>query len=185
MKTLKNLALSGAVILTAMLSSTPVSAQKEKTPVLTDPEIASVAVTANQVDINYATIALKKSMNKDVKNFATTMKNDHQAVIDMAVALVTKLKVTPKDNAVSKSIMDGATKEKKVLNSKKGRAFDKAYIDNEVAYHKFAINAVENILIPQAKNEELKALLVKVLPAFKTHLEHAEMVQKEFNGHKK
>ena len=106
MKTLKNLALSGAVLLIAMLSSTPVSAQKEKTPVLTDPEIASVAVTANQFDINYATIALKKSMNKDVKNFATLMKNDNQAVIDMAVALVTKLKVTPKDHAVSKSIMD-------------------------------------------------------------------------------
>ena len=185
MKTLRNLALSGAVLLTAMLSSAKISAQDAKTPVLTDAEIASVAVTANQVDINYAAIALKKSTNKDVKNFATTMKNDHQAVIDLAVALVTKLKVTPKDNAVSKSIMDGATKEKAVLNAKNGNAFDKAYIDNEVAYHKFAINAVENILIPQAKNSELKALLVKVLPAFKTHLEHAEMIQKKFNGQEK
>ena len=97
MKTLRNLALSGAVLLTAMLSSATISAQDAKTPVLTDPEIASVAVTANQVDINYAAIALKKSTNKDVKNFAMTMKNDHQAVINLAVALVTKLKVTPKD----------------------------------------------------------------------------------------
>lgn len=184
MKTLKNLALFGAVLLTAMLSSTAVSAQDQKTPKLTDPEIASVAVTANQVDVGYAEIALKKSHNKDVRNFATTMKNDHNAVIKMAVDLVTKLKVTPLTNDVSKSLLDGAKKEKAVLNAKTGKAFDKAYVDNEVAYHIFAIGAVENMLIPQAQNAELKALLEKALPIFKTHLEHAKMIQKKMNTHK-
>lgn len=180
MKTLKNLALSGAVLLSALLSSTAVSAQDAKTPELTDPEIASVAVTANQIDVDYANIALKKSSNKDIINFATTMKNDHSAVIKMAVDLVTKLKVTPQTNDVSKSLLDGAVKEKAVLNAKKGKAFDKAYVDNEVAYHLFAIGAVENMLIPQSKNAELKALLQKALLIFKTHLEHAKMIQKKF-----
>lgn len=185
MKTLKNLALSGTLLLSALLFSSNASAQDQKSPQLTDAEIASVAVTANQIDVNYANIALKRSHNKDVKNFATTMKRDHSAVIKMAVDLVTKLKVTPQTNAVTKSLLDGATKEEAVLNGKKGKAFDKAYIDNEVAYHIFAIRAVENMLIPQAKNAELKALLVKILPNFKMHLEHAKMVQKEFNAHKK
>jgi glyceraldehyde-3-phosphate dehydrogenase/erythrose-4-phosphate dehydrogenase len=54
-------------------------------------------------------------------------------------------------------------------------------IDNEVAYHKAAINEVENVLIPDATNSELKSLLQSALPIFKTHLAHAEMVQKEFN----
>lgn len=180
MKTLKNLALSGAVLLSALLSSTAVSAQDAKTPELTDPEIASVAVIANQIDVDYANIALKKSSNKDIINFATTMKNDHSAVIKMAVDLVTKLKVTPQTNDVSKSLLNGAVKEKAVLNAKKGKAFDKAYVDNEVAYHLFAIGAVENMLIPQSKNAELKALLQKALPIFKTHLEHAKMIQKKF-----
>lgn len=180
MKTLKNLALSGTMLMTALLFSSNVSAQEQKTPQLTDAEIASVAVTANQVDVGYAEIALKKSHNKDIKNFAMTMKKDHNAVIKMAVDLVTKLKVTPKTNDVSKSLLAGAVKEKAVLNAKTGRAFDKAYVDNEVAYHIYAINAVENILIPQSKNAELKALLQKALPIFKTHLEHAKMIQKEF-----
>ncbi|MGH2565045.1 MAG: DUF4142 domain-containing protein, partial [Ginsengibacter sp.] len=109
------------------------------------------------------------------------MKKDHQAVIDQAVALVTKLGVTPKDNATTKSFLAGATKTKAMLNSKKGNAFNKAYIDNEVAYHKAAINEVENVLIPDATNSELKSLLQSALPLFKTHLAHAEMVQKEFN----
>ena len=68
-----------------------------------------------------------------------------------------------------------------MLESKSGDAFNKAYIDNEVAYHKAVIGAVENVLIPDATNAELKSLLQNVLPVLKTHLEHAEMVQKSFN----
>jgi putative membrane protein len=96
------------------------------------------------------------------------------------VALVTKLKVTPKDNAVSQKLNADAEKTKKSLRTKSGKAFDKAYIDNEVAYHKAVIGAVETLLIPQAQNSELKALLKSVDPILKTHLAHAEMVQKNF-----
>ena len=150
------------------------------TPKLSDPEIASVAVVANQIDVNYAKIAKVKSKNADVLKFAQTMSNDHTAVIKQAVALVTKLGVTPKNNAVSKKLLSDAEKTKKQLNSKSGQAFDKAYIDNEVAYHKAVISAVGNLLIPQSQNAELKKLLQDVVPTFKAHLAHAEMVQKEF-----
>ena len=152
-----------------------------QTPTLTDPEIASVAVTANQIDINYAKIAKEKSKNTDILKFASTMISDHQSVIDQAVALVKKLGVTPKDNDVSKSLNAGAEKTTKMLNGKSGAAFNKAYIDNEVSYHKAVIETVQNVLIPQSQNAELKALLEKVLPILKTHLEHAEMVQKMFS----
>lgn len=171
--------LTAGVIAYSIMFLTPAFGQKA--PKLTDAEIASVAVTANQIDIEYAQIAKKKSKNADVLKFAETMAKDHQAVIDQAVALVTKLGVTPKDNATTKSFLAGAVKTKAMLNSKKGRAFDKAYIDNEVAYHKAAINEVENVLIADATNSELKSLLQSALPLFKTHLAHAEMVQKEFN----
>ncbi|MEO8720441.1 MAG: DUF4142 domain-containing protein [Ginsengibacter sp.] len=157
------------------------SADAQKATKLTDPEIASVAVTANQIDIDYAKIAEKKSKNADVIKFAQTMAKDHQAVIDQAVALVTKLGVTPKNNSTSKSFLEGAAKTKAMLNSKKGKAFDKAYIDNEVAYHKAAINAVESVLIADASNAELKSLLQSAVPLFKAHLAHAEMVQKQFS----
>lgn len=160
------------------LFSLPASAQHSQK--LTDPEIASVAVTANQIDIDYAQIAQKKSKNAEVLKFAATMARDHQSVIDQAVALVTKLKVTPQDNATSKSLNAGAVKTKKMLNSKSGKAFDRAYINNEVAYHKAVIAAVETVLIPDAQNSELKGLLEKVLPILKMHLAHAEMVQKNY-----
>jgi putative membrane protein len=156
------------------------SAYAQESPKLTDPEIASVAVVANQIDVDYAKIANARSKNTNVLQFDKTMSDDHTAVIKQAVALVTKLGVTPKDNAVSQKLLSDAAKTKKQLSTKPAKAFDKAYIDNEVAYHKAVINAVENLLIPQSQNAELKKLLQNVLPTLKVHLAHAEMVQKMF-----
>lgn len=171
--------LVGVFILSSLL---PVSSQAQKTTKLTDPQIASVAVTANQIDINYAEIALKKSKNNEVLQFAKTMKNDHTSVLNMCVKLANKLGVTPETNAITKSLLAGETKTTKALkNAKAGHNFDKAYIDNEVSYHEAVINTVETVLIPQAQNAELKDLLVKVLPSLKTHLEHAKMAQKEIS----
>ena len=177
MKKLNKSALATGVILLSVALSAPAFAQQ--TPTLTDAEIASIAVVANQNDIDFAKIAKEKSQDTKVLNFANTMISDHQSVIDLAVALVTKLNVTPKDNTVSQEYLSNAKKTKELLNSKSGKDFDKAYVDNEVVYHKAVINAVKTVLIPQSKNEELKALLQKVLPILETHLAHAEMLQKE------
>jgi len=171
-----------AMVLIAGIIAAQVSAQ---TPKLTDPEIASVAVTANQIDINYAAIAKEKSKNADIIKFADMMANDHKSVIDQAVALVTKLKVTPQDNAVSQKLNADAEKTKKDLRAKSAATFDKAYIDNEVAYHKAVISTVEGVLIPQSQNAELKQLLQNVLPTLKAHLSHAEMTQKMVSGNSK
>jgi len=172
--------LTGASIVCSVVMTTHAFAQKSTK--LTDPEVASVAVVANQIDISYAEIAKAKSKNDDILQFAQTMANDHKAVIDQAVALVKKLGVTPKDNDLSKKLLAGAEKTKKTLNSKSGDAFNKAYIDNEVSYHKAVISTVENVLIPDAENKELKDLLQNVVPTLKAHLEHAEMVQKKITG---
>lgn len=153
------------------------SAHAQAKPKLSDPEIASVAVVANQGDIGFAEIAKSKSKDADILKFAETMANDHQSVINQASALVKKLGVTPKDNAVSQKLTADAAKTRKSLNSKSGKAFDKAYIDNEVGYHKAVISTVENTLIPQTQNQELKDLLKNVVPTLKAHLQHAEMLQ--------
>jgi putative membrane protein len=144
---------------------------------VTDAQIASIVVTANQVDIDAGKLAAATSTNPEVKKFAQLMVTDHTGVNKQAVALVTKLKVTPQDNDTSQSLKAGGEKNVAALKALKGAAFDKAYVDHEVAYHQAVLDAVDKTLIPGAKNEELKALLVKVRPAFVTHLEHAKHVQ--------
>ena len=143
----------------------------------TDPQIASIVVTANQVDIDAGKLASSKGSNADVKKFGEQMVTDHTGVNKQAVDLVTKLKVTPKDNPTSTSLKEGGAANVASLKKLKGAAFDKAYIDHEVAYHQQVLDALDKTLIPNASNAELKALLVKVRPAFVAHLDHAKMVQ--------
>jgi len=142
-----------------------------------DPQIASIVVTANQVDIDAGKLAKSMGASADVKKFADQMVTDHTGVNKQAVELVTKLKVTPEDNPTSQSLKGGGEKNLENLKTLKGAAFDKAYIDHEVAYHQQVLDAVDKTLIPSAQNAELKALLVKVRPAFVAHLEHAKHVQ--------
>ena len=142
-----------------------------------DAQIASIVVTANQVDIDAGKLAQKRGSTRDARAFATQMITDHSGVNKQAVELVTKLKVTPEDNPTSQSLKAGGVENVKMLRTLKGARFDKAYIDHEVAYHEQVLGAIDSTLIPNAQNAELKALLVAVRPAFVGHLEHAKKIQ--------
>ena len=154
------------------LTAASVSAQS-----VNDAQIASIVVTANQVDIDAGKLAASQGSNAEVKAFGKQMATDHAGVNKQAVALVTKLKVTPEDNPTSQSLKQGGVDNVKNLRTLKGAAFDKAYIDHEVTYHEQVIDAIDKTLIPSAQNADLKALLVAVRPAFVGHLEHAKMIQ--------
>jgi putative membrane protein len=144
-----------------------------------DPQIAAIVATANQVDIDAGKLAETKTKSNDVKAFAQQMVTDHTGVNKAATDLAKKLNVTPEDNPTSQSIKQGGDENIARLKTLSGGSFDKAYIDHEVTYHQSVIDALDKTLIPNAKNEELKALLVKVRPAFVAHLEHARHMQAE------
>lgn len=144
---------------------------------INDAQIASIVVTANQVDIDAGKLATTKAVNPEVTKFAQLMVTDHTGVNKSAVDLATRLKVTPEDNPTSQSIKSGGAQNVAHLKTLTGAAFDRAYVDHEVAYHQQVLDAVDKTLIPGAKNAELKALLVKVRPAFVAHLEHAKHIQ--------
>jgi putative membrane protein len=164
--------LSAAIAAVSLLSSAAL-AQGAK---LTDPQIAHIAYTAGVIDIAAAKQALSKTRNKDVKAFAEDMVRDHQAVNNQALALVKKLNVTPEDNDTSKTLSKNAAAKRAELGKLKGAEFDKAYVANEVAYHKQVDSALETTLIPDASNAELKSLLQTGLKIFEGHEQHAEHV---------
>jgi putative membrane protein len=142
-------------------------------PAISDANIAAIVVTANTIDIQYADLALAKSQDTDVRQFATMVKRDHQSVNEAADALVTRLGVTPEMNSVAFDLRDDAETKRLTLRDFEGFAFDSAYAANEIAYHTTVLGAIDNALIPSAQNAELKALLVAVRPAVAAHLEHA------------
>jgi putative membrane protein len=144
-----------------------------------DAQIAQIVVTANQVDIDAGNYAKSKAQAADVKAFAQQMVTDHTGVNKAATDLVTKLHVTPQDSETSKSLKQGGDENLANLHKLSGAAFDRAYVDHEVAYHQAVLDAMDTTLIPDAQNAELKALLVKVRPAFVAHLDHAKHLQTE------
>jgi putative membrane protein len=164
--------LSAAVAALSLLGS-PALAQGAKP---TDPQIAHIAYTAGVIDINAAKQAISKASNKDVKSFAEDMVRDHEAVNKQALDLVKKLKVTPEDNDTSKTLSKQATEKLAELDKLKGAEYDKAYVANEVAYHKAVNGALETQLIPSASNAELKSLLQTGLKIFQGHQQHAEQI---------
>jgi putative membrane protein len=162
------------IVVAALLLVPAASASAQS---VTDPQIAHIVVTANQVDIDAGKLAASRATDPEVKAFGERMVTDHTGVNKSATELVTRLKVTPEDNPTSQSLKAGGEKNLATLESLKGAAFDKAYIDHEVAYHDQVLEALDKTLIPGAKNEELKALLVKVRPAFVAHRDHAKKIQ--------
>ena len=169
---------SSVLFAAALLCAAPLASAQS----VNDAQIASIVVTANQVDIDAGKLAAATSKNAEVKKFAQLMVTDHTGVNKQAVDLATKLGVKPEDNDTAKSLASGGQANLANLKTLKGKEFDKAYVDHEVAYHQAVLDAVDKTLIPGAKNEELKALLVKVRPAFVAHLEHAKMMQSALKG---
>jgi putative membrane protein len=129
----------------------------------------------------YAKQALQKSKKAEVQRFANRMIADHGSVTNQAVALAKKLKITPEDNPTSKSLKDAQDANRTKLDALSGDAFDKAYADNEAAYHKSVDDALSNTLIPDAQNAELKSLLESGLKLFQDHLRDAQNMVKQLS----
>lgn len=166
---IKSITLAGAATLLTLSAASAAQAAG-----VNDAQIAHIAYTAGQIDIAAGKQALAKSKNKAVRAFAQEMVRDHAAVNVQAIALVKKLHVTPQANETSAALSKGATAELKTLSRLRGAAFDRAYVRNEVAYHRTVNGALSGTLIPNAQNGELKSLLQTGLTLFTEHQKHAE-----------
>jgi putative membrane protein len=159
------------IILTIALMAPAVASAAAE---LNDAQIAAIVVAANQIDIDAGKLAESKSPNPEVKAFAHRLIGEHTDVNKQATDLATKLKITPEESTISKALKSDAKRNTERLKKLSGKDFDKLYVADEVAFHQQVLNTMDNKLLPNAQNEELKALLVKVRPALVAHQEHAE-----------
>lgn len=168
---------SGSMENSDSMAAAPQSVQSA--PELSDANIAAIVVAANAIDIKNGELALERSRTSDIRQFAQTMITDHTGVNQAAVDLVTKLKVTPVDNSTSTGLVASANATRASLAQRSGADFDRAYIANEVDYHRAVLAAIDDALIPSARNAELRALLMTVRPAIAAHLQHAESLKQQ------
>jgi len=165
------------VLMTVALLAAPSALQAQTDSAPTDPQIAMIAVTADTVDIDAGKLAQDKASNPKVKEFAKLMVRDHTSVNKQATDLAKKLNLTPEESDTSRSLKSNGDSNLEKLRGMSGADFDKAYVDNEISYHEAVLKAVDDTLIPNAKNAELKSLLQGARPIFESHLTHAKEVQ--------
>lgn len=147
-----------------------------------DAQIAAIVTAANDDDIDAGKMAEKQTKNADVKTFAKQMVTDHTAVNKEAKELCKKLKVKPAENETSKALKKQGKDAMALLKKMKGAEFDKAYVDHEVAFHQQVLDTIDNVLVPNAQNAELKDMIVKTRPTIAEHLQHAKMLQQKLGS---
>ena len=173
---LASLVLSAALVM-------PVSARAEgsgqapQAAALTDASIAAIVLAANTIDVRNGELAIARSKNQSVKDFARRMVTDHNSVNAKAAALAARLKLVPDENQASRSLIASTDSTRQAMRKLSGAAFDRAYVDNEVAYHQAVLDLLDRTIVPAVENQDLKVLLVGVRPAFVAHLDHAKMIQ--------
>lgn len=179
MRRLASLALAVVLAACADAGVNKTTAQAPEPASLNDLEIAHAAHVAGNIDIRNAHLALALSDNAEVRDFAELMLRDHQAVNEAALALLEKLQAQPQDNGFSQALLAGSDAKIKEMTELSGRAFDKAYAANELAYHQTVNQVAGDAFIPNVENAELKALLDQALATFQAHEAHArQMVAK-------
>ncbi len=155
-------------------------ASAESLAPLKDAQILHVIHTAGQIDIAAANLALKKSSNSSVREFATAVLSDHTAAGTAVQSLVTQWNIQAQDNQISQSLAGRESEQTQDLSKLSGPAFDKAYTQNELAFVVFVTGALEVTLIPSTQSHWVKSLLQNELALFKRHYNQAAQLASQF-----
>jgi putative membrane protein len=168
-----------AVLTAAALSAAAIRpVMRGPAPALDDPTIVAIFDAANSADIETGQLAAERGQSKQVRDFGAMLARDHKQVRQQGRDLAAKLGVTPTPPKDDQSARDHAAAMQR-LRALRGAEFDRAFLQHEAAFHKAVIDAVTTTLLPAIKNAEVKALVVKVAPAFQAHMVAAQNLEKQ------
>jgi putative membrane protein len=174
---MKSLMNKTVLLLIAVVAAPTFLAPVQAQPNLDDGQIADIITVAHSIDIAAGKLAQFKSSNAEVLFFAQRMVTDHGVALESQNELIKRHKITPAENPVTQRLRSAAEKNVARLTPLRGLAFEREYIDHEVVFHTHMLETIDDVLIPNARNEQLKNSLVKVRPAFFSHLQHAVRMQ--------
>ncbi|MEO8451119.1 MAG: DUF4142 domain-containing protein [Gemmatimonadota bacterium] len=143
---------------------------------LDDPTIVAIFDEANTADIETGALAEKRGSSAEVRAMGKRLQADHAAVRRQGRDLAKKLGVTPTPPKPDTYAADHA-RVMADLKTRSGKDFDRAILDHEIAFHQAVIDAIKGTLLPAIQNAELKALVVKVAPAFQAHLDMVKAIK--------
>ncbi len=141
--------------------------------------ILSQMEAANRAEIAEARTAQRKAATSTVRQFAGKLAQDHRRNLEEARSLAKRLNVSTVPAA---GPTEDQSAEQGELAAKRGKEFDRAYLDHEVQAHQENIDKIEHQLLPAARQPEVKAYLQKTVEAMRGHLAGAKQLQEDLSG---
>lgn len=145
---------------------------------LTEPQVVGILAAANDVDVAAGQQAESNASAAPVQAFGRQMIADHTALNGKGAELAAKLGLAAEESPTSKRIRDDGVKAYTLRSSLTGETFDKAYLDDEIAFHVAVLQTIDEALLPNARNPELQALITAARPQIAAHLEQARTLRK-------
>jgi putative membrane protein len=157
-----------------ILIASPAMSQSTASPSLSEGQIVKYLQTVNHGEITDARMALRRSKDADVKNFAKEMIKDHSANEKTMASLARQLKLKPASSEATTSLMSEAKSGDQELKGAKGTEFDKTYVDAQAKMHGEVADTIQNQLVPAATNDQLKSALSDTLSTVQKHEKMAQ-----------
>jgi len=143
---------------------------------LTDVNIVALLDEANAGDSTMGKLAASKGTSASVKEFGRQMARDHHTLREQGQALAKKENLAPQAPANDTLASSAGKMHDNLTSMAKGKDWDKAYIDNEVAVHQSVLNLLQTANTA-AQDTALKSLITKAQPLIQAHLEKAQSIQ--------
>jgi len=146
--------------------------------VLTDEQIAQITDDANSGEIAQAKVAKDKAKDPRVKSFAERMIKHHGEAKDKQA----KLNLKTETSTTARKLENDATVTLATLKSDPDNTFDRDYMNDQVMEHQQVLDTVNNQLLPQVKNADLKSYLTDMKSTVEMHLKAAKDLQAKLGG---
>jgi len=160
--------------LTACNRSRTVEAARENAPPsvsVAEQDFMMKATQANVGEIDMARMALQKSDNKDVKDYANMIQSDHKNALEGLTDLM-------KDKNVQLTITLPVETQQDIdrMNILTGSEFDREFVNKMVSDHQKAVDMFRDQQAT-AQNPDVKKYVNDVLPKLEMHLDKAQQLQ--------
>lgn len=145
--------------------------------ILSDANVAGILATANAGAIDVAQLAATEATTAAVREFAQHLVTEHQRMGERLTTLLRQEKITPEREALARQIMQNQQQTLDVLRRYEGAAFDRTFVEHEIAMHEWLVTALDRTLIPSTRDPQLAAALQQVRQGLEGRLQRARQIR--------
>jgi putative membrane protein len=149
---------------------------------LSDAQIASILDTVNRGEEKEAVLAAAKAKDTKVKMYAQMMMTGHRDANRRLMVVVKKVNITPAQTSLSTQLDNDVTQKLDELRNKQGADFDKLYMDDQVKMHTQVLDLIDNRLLPNVKDANIKSELQQLRASIADHLRRAQDIQSSLSN---